>query len=77
MKWQNEYGDRFDTRDEAYLDAEEMLDSEDILRWIVNNYSTSTILGWMGDNALDPTLECIDAYFNENYMEVEDDDNES
>ena len=24
----------------------------------------------------DPTLECIDAYFNENYMEVEDDDDE-
>lgn len=54
-----------------------MLDSEDILRWIVDNYPASTILEWIGDNALDPTLECIDAYFNENYREVEDDDNES
>lgn len=32
MKWQNQYGDEFDTRDETYQDAEEMLDSEDILR---------------------------------------------
>ena len=74
MKWINNYGDEFDTRDEAYQDAEEMLDSEDILRWIVDNYPASTILEWMGDKALDPTLECIDAYFNENYGEVEDDD---
>lgn len=77
MKWQNEYGDKFDTRDEAYQDAEEMLDSEDILHWIIDNYSASTILEWMGDKALDPTLEYIDEYFNENYMEVEDDDDES
>ena len=71
--WQNQYGDEFDTRDEAYEDAETMLDSEDILSWIVDNYSASTILGWMGDKALDPTLECINEYFNENYTEVEDD----
>jgi hypothetical protein len=65
-------------RDEAYEDAETRLDSEDILRWIVDNYSASTILEWMGDKALDPTLECcINEYFNENYMEVEDDDDES
>lgn len=44
MKWQNQYGDEFDTRDEAYEDAETRLDSEDILRWIVDNYSASTIL---------------------------------
>jgi hypothetical protein len=44
MKWQNQYGDEFNTRDEAYEDAETMLDSEDILRWIVDNYSASTIL---------------------------------
>lgn len=72
--WVNDYGDEFDTRDEAYQDAEEMLDSEDILRWIVDNYSASTILKWMDDKALDPTLECIDAYFNENYGEIEDND---
>ena len=54
-----------------------MLDSEDILRWIVDNYPASTVLEWMGDKALDPTLECIDEYFNENYTEVEDDDDES
>lgn len=71
MKWQNPYGDTFDTYDEAYLDAEEMLDSEDILRWIVDNYPASTILEWMGDNVLDPTLKCINEYFNANYMEVE------
>lgn len=71
MKWQNQYGDTFDTYDEAYQDAKEMLDSEDILRWIVDNYPASTILELMGDKALDLTLECIDAYFNENYMEVE------
>ena len=74
--WVNNYGDEFDTRDDAYQDAEEMLDSEDILRWIVDNYPASTVLEWMGDKALDPTLECIDAYFNENYMEVEDDDDD-
>ena len=77
MKWQNQYGDEFDTYDEAYQDAEEMLDSEDILRWIIDNYPASTVLKWMGDKALDPTLECINEYFNENYMEVEDDDDES
>ena len=76
MKWVNNYGDEFDTRDEAYQDAEEMLDSEDILRWIVDNDPASTILEWMGDKSLDPTLECIDAYFNENYTEVKDDDDE-
>lgn len=76
MKWQNQYGDKFDTFDDAHFDAEEMLDSEDILRWIVNNYPASTILEWMGNNALDPTLECIDKYFNENYIEVEDDEDE-
>lgn len=74
--WINDYGNEFDTYDEAYQDAEEMLNSQDILRWIVDNYSASTILKWMGDNALAPTLECIDAYFNENYREVEDDDDE-
>lgn len=42
--WKNDYGDEFDTRDEAYQDAEEMLDSEDILRWIVSHYPASTIL---------------------------------
>lgn len=26
-----------------------MLDSEDILRWIVDNYSASTILEWMNE----------------------------
>lgn len=71
MKWQNQYGDTFDTYDEAYQDAKGMLDSEDILFWIVAHYPASTILEWMGDKSLDPTLECIDAYFNENYMEVE------
>lgn len=71
MKWVNDYGDEFDTRDEAYQD------SEDILCWIVDNYPASTILEWMGDKALDPILECIDAYFNENYMEIEDNDDES
>ena len=49
MKWQNQYGDKFDTFDDAHFDAEEMLDSEDILRWIVNNYPASTILEWMGN----------------------------
>lgn len=76
MKWQNQYGDEFDTRDEAYQDAEEMLDSDDILRWIVGRYPASTILEWMGDKGLDPVLECIDEYFNENYTEVEDDDDD-
>ena len=57
MKWINNYGDEFDTRDDAYQDAEETLDSEDILRWIVDNYPASTILEWMGDKSLDPTLE--------------------
>lgn len=77
MKWLNEYGDEFDTVEEARLDAEEMLDSDDILNWIVDNYPASTILGWMGDKALDPTLECVDAYFNENYIEIEDDEDDS
>lgn len=77
MKWVNDYGDEFDTRDEAYQDAEEMLDSDDILRWIIGHYSASTILEWMGDKALDPTLECIDEYFNNNYEEIEGDDDES
>ena len=76
MKWVNDYGDEFDTRDDAYQDAEETLDSKDILRWIVDNYPASAVLEWMGDKALDPTLECIDAYFNEHYMKVEDDDDE-
>lgn len=75
--WVNDYGDEFDTRDEAYQDAEEMLNSSDILEWIVNHYPASTVLKWMGDNALDPTLECIDEYFNENYGEIEDDEDEN
>lgn len=74
--WVNNYGDEFDTRDEAYQDAEEMLDSEDILRWIVDNYPASTILEWMGDKALDPIMEYTNIYFNVNYMEVEDNDDE-
>lgn len=72
--WQNQYGDEFDTYDEAYEDAETMLDADDILSWIVGHYPASTILEWMGEKALDPTLECINEYFNENYTEVEDDD---
>ena len=75
--WVNNYGDEFDTRDEAYQDAEEMLDSEDILNWIIDNYPASTILEWMGDKALDPTLECINEYFKENYEEIKGDNNES
>lgn len=75
--WVNDYGDTFDTRDEAYQDAEEMLNSKDILRWIVGHYPASTVLKWMGDNALDPILECIDDYFNENYGEIEDDEDDS
>lgn len=75
--WVNDYGDEFDTRDEAYQDTEKMLDSSDILEWIVGHYPASTVLEWMGDNVLDPMLECIDEYFNENYTEVEDDDDES
>lgn len=74
MKWQNQYGDEFDTYDEAYEDAETMLDSEDILSWIVGHYPASTILEWMGEKALDPIVECIDEYFKWNYMEVEGDD---
>ena len=77
MKQVNNYGDEFDTRDDAYQDAEERLDSEDILRWIVDNYPASTILEWMGDKALDPIMEYTNIYFNENYMEVEDNDDES
>lgn len=77
MKWQNQYGDTFDTYDEAHQDAEGMLDSEDILRWIVDNYPASTILEWMGDKALDPIMEYTNIYFNENYMEVEDDDDDN
>ena len=75
--WKNQYGDEFDTEEEARLDAEEMLDSNEILEWIVDHYPASTILKWMGDKALDPTLECIDEYFNENYIEIEDETNES
>lgn len=74
--WVNDYGDEFDTRDDAYQDAEERLDADDILSWIVGHYPASTILEWMGEKALDPTMECIDEYFKWNYMKVEDDDNE-
>lgn len=72
MKWINNYGDEFDTLEDARLDAEAMLSSDDILDWIVNNYPASAILEWMGDKALDLFLECIDEYFNENYTKVED-----
>lgn len=34
------------------------------------------ILSANSSQPADPTLECIDAYFNENYMKVEDDDDE-
>lgn len=74
--WRNNYGDEFDTRDEAYQDAVEMLDSDDILHWIVSHYPASTVLEWMGEKALDPISECIDEYFNWNYTEVEDDDDD-
>lgn len=74
--WINDYGDEFDTRDDAYQDAEERLDADDILSWIVGHYPASTILEWMGEKALDPTMECIDEYFKWNYMKVEDDDDE-
>ena len=70
--WENQYGDTFETRDDVYLDAENMLDDEDILHWLVDNYPARTILDWMGDNAMDPIMECIDAYVNENYTEVEE-----
>ena len=74
--WVNDYGDEFDTRDDAYQDAEERLDADDILSWIVGHYPASTILEWMGEKALDPTMECIDEYFKWNYMKVEDDDDD-
>lgn len=74
--WINDYGDEFDTRDDAYQDAEERLDLDDILRWIVGNYPASTILEWMGDKALDPIMEYTNIYFNENYMKVEDDNDD-
>ena len=74
--WKNQYGDTFDTLEDAHFDAEEMLDSEDILRWIVDNYPASTVLEWMGDKAIDPMMECVEEYFNENYTEVEDDEEE-
>ncbi len=77
MKWLNDCGDEFDTEEDARIDAEEMLSSTEILEWIINHYPASTILGWMGGNALEPTLECIDEYFNENYREVEDETSES
>ena len=35
------------------------------------------ILNINSSQPADPTLECIDEYFNENYMEVEDDNDES
>lgn len=75
--WKNQYGDEFDTEEEARLDAGEMLDSDDILEWIINRYPASTILEWMGDKALDPMLECIEEYFQENYDFMEDETNES
>lgn len=74
--WKNQYGDEFDTEEEARLDAEEMLDSNEILEWIVDHYPASTILEWMDDKALDPTLECINDYFQENYDFMEDKTNE-
>ena len=72
----NQYGDTFETREDVYMDAESTLDNEDILRWIVDNYPADTVLGWMGDNAMDPMMECIDAYVSENYTEAEDDEEE-
>ena len=77
MKWINDYGDEFDTRNDAYQDAEERLDADDILSWIVGHYPASTILEWMGEKALDPTMECIDEYFKWSYMEVEDDEDDN
>jgi len=76
IMWKNQYGDEFDTEFDARLDAEEMLDSNDILEWIIDHYPASTILEWMGDKALDSTLECINDYFQENYDFMEDETNE-
>lgn len=83
--WKNQFGEMFETYDDARIDAEETLDFDDILRWIVDrysartvldwlgdNHSASTILDWLGDNGIKPIMECVDEYFNENYSEVEE-----
>ena len=41
-----------------------------------NEMRAGKILNINSSQPADPTLECIDEYFNENYMEVEDDDDE-
>ena len=74
--WKNQYGDTFETEFDARLDASEMMDSNDILEWIVGHYPASIILAWMGDNGIELMMKALGDYFNENYNYVEDETNE-
>lgn len=74
--WKNQYGDEFDTEEDARLDASEMMDTDDVLDYIINHYTSEDIIKWMGDKGIELMMEALDEYFQENYDFVEDERNE-
>jgi len=76
--WKNQYGDTFETEFDARLDASETMDTDEVLDWIIDHYSSEDIIRLMGDIGVELMIEALDDYFQENYDFVkEDETNES
>mgnify|MGYP006902865877 CR=1 len=78
IMWKNQYGDTFETEFDARLDASETMDTDEVLDWIIDHYSSEDIIRLMGDIGVELMIEALDDYFQENYDFVkEDETNES
>lgn len=76
--WKNQYGDTFETEFDARFDASETMDTDEVLDWIIDHYSSEDIIRLMGDIGVELMIEALDDYFQKNYDFVkEDETNES
>lgn len=76
--WENDYGDEFETEDEAREDAVENMTKEDYLEYFENHVNTRELLEWAWrqvtffEDFENQLMDAEDAYFNDCYHKIDE-----
>jgi len=76
--WENDFGEEFETEEEARDDVYEKMDQIDLIEGLKTSISFTTLLAWaikqpnFWDDFNDAVYEAENMFFHDNYHEVED-----
>ena len=78
--WENEFGDVFETREDAFEDVSEKMDDTDLACSLESIIGFKTLLDWavtqdgFWEHFCDEVSEAELEFFSDNYYEVEDEE---